>query len=405
MSTTFDLSAHITPETAELKPSLIRAFNQEISSIPGILKLTLGEPDFDTPQSIRDAATASLKAGHTHYGPSAGTPALRAAISAFLLRRRGLSYPADDIVVSEGAGEALSAVLTAFLGAGGFMLYPSPAFYIYRSLALLNGSTPVALDTSDTNYVLAPATLRAALEKLDGAPAVLVLNSPNNPTGTALTAEQLQALAEVIRDYNVLVVSDDVYADLCFDAPFHSIAEYLPDRTIIVDSTSKSFAMTGWRIGYFTGPHDMVAAAAKVHQVHVVSPATFSMDAATVAYESCDADIDAMAAEYRRRRDYFGAAMRNLGYETTNPAGAFYLYVRIPDDFVGTAMEYARAMAREAKVACVPGDAFEEITGPDASPSPSRHVRFSYAADMETLHEAVRRLEEWRKPLSETSAQ
>lgn len=386
----FEPADAVITQLGNLTASVIRSFDGEVSSIPDILKLTLGEPDFATPDFIKQAAVESLARNRTHYAPNAGTPGLRQAISDYLARRRDLHYPAEDIVVTEGASEAISSALTALLHPGAALLYATPGFGLYRSMAALTGAEAIEIDTTDTDFVLTPDALERALRSVEGRDAVLVINSPNNPTGVTLTADQLRALAEVVERHDVTVLSDEVYAEISYETrPAPSIALFAPDRTIVVDSTSKNYAMTGWRLGFFAAPHALSAQLLKVHQIHVSTAAMFTMDAAQVAYERGDESIDRMVAEYRNRRDYLVDALTGLGYTMARPSGAFYVYVEVPPIFDGSSYDYARLLARRAKVAGIPGEAF--VSGP------SRYVRFSYAASLDTLHEAVDRIRRLRE--------
>ncbi|WP_165773782.1 pyridoxal phosphate-dependent aminotransferase [Bifidobacterium felsineum] len=378
----------VIPQLGNLTASVIRAFDREVSTIPGILKLTLGEPDFATPQFITDAAVESLARHRTHYSPNAGTPGLRQAIADYLQRRRHLNFPADDIIVTEGASEAISSALTALLNSDATLVYPTPAFGLYASMAQLTGAASIPIDTTDTDFILTPEALEQALRSVQSRNTVLVLNSPNNPTGVTFTADQLRALAQVVQRYDVTVLSDEVYAEISYEArPAPSIAQFAPERTIVVDSTSKSYAMTGWRLGFLAAPHALAQQLGKVHQIHVSTAATFTMDAAQVAYEHGDESISLMVEQYRERRDYLVGALRELGFAMASPSGAFYVYVEVPAEFTGTGYDYARLLAQRARVAGIPGEAF--------APGPSRHVRFSYAASLDTLHEAVDRIREF----------
>ena len=376
--------SRINPAVSGMKGSPIRAFDQRISSIPGILRLTLGEPDFPTPEHIKAAAERSLAANRTHYSPSSGTPALRAAIRDYLARRRGLRYDVSQIIVTEGAYEALSSVLRALLHPGAGLIVPSPAFGLYRSLAYENGAELVEIDTTATGFRLTSDALQMAVERLRGHPCVILLNSPCNPTGVAYTHEELESFADVVRGSEALVVSDEVYAEIVYDAPHASLAGILPERTVLVDSVSKSYAMTGWRVGYFAAPQPLVPALARAHQTAVGSVSTMAMDAAQEAFENGDADIEDMSVEYRSRRDHLTTWIRDAGFEVVHPQGAFYLYARIPEGFKGTSTQFALDLAGKAKVAVIPGDAFETRG--------SRYFRISYAASLDTLAEAVRRI-------------
>lgn len=381
----FDPTSAVDSCVRSLTTSLIRRFDREVSSIPGILRLTLGEPDFDTPEFIKRSAIDSLRRNRTHYAPNAGTDGLREAISAYLSRRRGLLYPREDIVITEGASEAISSTLTALLHPGAVLVYATPGFGLYRSMADITGATPRPIDTTGTGFSLTAEDLDRALNESRGQDTVLVLNSPSNPTGVTLDENHLKELADVIESHRVIVVSDEVYAEISYKArPAPSIARFAPDRTVLVDSASKSFAMTGWRIGYFAAPHELSRQLARVHQTHVATAATFVMDAAQTAYERGDPAIDDMVRQYRERKDYLRDAFTHLGLRTATPTGAFYLYAYVPDGFPGGGLDYARHLARDARVAAIPGEAFVE--------GASRNIRFSYAAGINTLREAVDRM-------------
>ncbi|MCI1636211.1 pyridoxal phosphate-dependent aminotransferase [Bifidobacterium sp.] len=380
--------SHISPVITSMTTSLIRRFDNEVSQIGDVIKLTLGEPDMATPRRITEAGIRSLHAGRTHYAPNAGTPELRRAISDYLSRRRSLQYLPEQIIVTQGATEAISSVLTALLNPGDVLVWATPGFNQYRTMAILNGAQAIAIDTSEDDYRLTPQALESVLSTVQGRNIVVVLNYPANPTGIDLTAQELADLAAVIERYDATVVSDEVYAEIVYGQAHSSIAQLIPERTVLIDSASKTFAMTGWRLGFFAAPKHSVNALAKVHQAHVSTAATFVMDAAQEAYESGDSDIAVMVDEYRRRRDYLYQSVTALGYRVAHPQGAFYLYLSVPEDYEGSGGDYARAMAQEAHVAGIPGEAFQE--------GDSRQIRLSYAASMQQLHAAVERLEQWR---------
>ncbi|KFI89506.1 pyridoxal phosphate-dependent aminotransferase [Bifidobacterium ruminantium] len=390
-----DITDNILREVSTLQSSMIRSFDREVSSIDGILKLTLGEPDFDTPAQITQAACKSLAEGHTHYAPNAGTEGLRKAITRYLKRRRDLVYSPRQIIVTLGASEALSSILGGLLDSDTTLLYPEPAFNLYRTMAILSNAEPYPIDTSHSDFKITPETLDNALldVRRRGRKPIVTINYPNNPTGVALNSAELRKLSEVIKEHDALVISDEVYAEIHFGEPSNdictadSIARYIPDRTILVDSTSKTFAMTGWRVGYFAAPEPLAALLGKVHQARVSTAATFCQDAAEEGYLHCDKNIEGMVQAYRERRDYLFNALTDLKFDIASPDGAFYLYTRIPDSFTGSGIDFARTLARQAKVAAIPGEAF--VSGP------SRHIRFSYAASMSELHEAVRRISRW----------
>lgn len=369
---------------AHLAPSAIRAFDAEVSQIPGIIKLTLGEPDFPTPEFIKRAAARALDANRTHYAPNAGTEGLRTAISAYLARRRGLAISSDRIIVTTGASEALSSTLGTLLAVPGAELIEfTPAFGQYASLARIHGAKLTAIDTTGNGFHPDPTALDRALGHAHG-PAVVILNSPSNPTGTVASEDELRDLARIIDRHDAIAVSDEVYAEISFEhRPAPSIAKFIPERTVVIDSASKTYAMTGWRLGWLAAPAWLAPAILKYHQLAVSCAATFSMDAAQEAYEHGDAAIETMVDEYRARRDFLAGALNAAGYQTANPQGAFYLYVKAPERYAD-GLVFARDLAQHAKVAAIPGTAFAS--------GPSPYVRFSYAASLDTLRQAAERI-------------
>ncbi|WP_018142838.1 pyridoxal phosphate-dependent aminotransferase [Alloscardovia criceti] len=374
----------------DLRGSLIRSFDAEISGIEGIIKLTLGEPDFATPQRITEAGIQSLRAGRTHYAPNAGTLGFRQAVVEYLKRRRGLHYTVDNIVATVGGSEALSSSLGALLSPETQSIIPIPAFGAYKTQTLLAGGSIDLIDTTDTDFKLTPAQLELAINRAieAGKRPVLIINYPNNPTGVALSTEELKALADVVLTHDILVVSDEVYSEIYYgEGRADSIARYAPDNTVLIDSASKSFAMTGWRVGYIAAPAHLAAQFVKVHQSNVATGATFTMDAAQEGYEHGDEDIETMVAEYAERRNFLYQALTDMGLTVAYPDGAFYLFIRIPDGFNGTSLEFCTQLAHEAKVAVIPGAAF-------GNPQ-SRWVRASYAASMDNLRQAAQRIQTW----------
>ena len=369
---------------ARLAPSAIRAFDAEVSQIPGIIKLTLGEPDFPTPEFIKRAAARALDTNRTHYAPNAGTEGLRTAISAYLARRRGLAISSYRIIVTTGASEALSSTLGTLLAVPGAELIEfTPAFGQYASLARIHGAKLTAIDTTGNGFHPDPTALDRALGHAHG-PAVVILNSPSNPTGTVASEDELRDLARIIDRHDAIAVSDEVYAEISFEhRPAPSIAKFIPERTVVIDSASKTYAMTGWRLGWLAAPAWLAPAILKYHQLAVSCAATFSMDAAQEAYEHGDAAIETMVDEYRARRDFLAGALNATGYQTANPQGAFYLYVKAPERYAD-GLAFARDLAQHAKVAAIPGTAFAS--------GPSPYVRFSYAAALDTLRQAAERI-------------
>ena len=368
-----------------IEPSPIRSFNDQISAIDGVLKLTIGEPDFPTPAFIKEAAVQAINADLNGYTHSRGLLELRQAISRFLKRKYQLNYNAEDeIIVTVGATEALFAALLTVLNKGDKVIIPSPNYVIYGTHVKLAGGEPIIVDVSSDDFVLTPERLEATLAK-HPTTKVLLLNHPCNPTGVTYTKTQLEALAEVVKRHQLLVVSDEIYSELTYDIEHVSFASLLPEHTILINGASKSHSMTGWRSCFIAAPAELTNQIFKAHQAMVNTPPSPSQYASVVAYDQGDESIAEMRNAYRQRRDLLVTGLNKLGYSTLAPQGAFYLFVQTPDWFEGDDFEFCLALAKEAKVGVVPGSAFGEAG--------SRYFRLSYAASVEQLQEALRRIE------------
>lgn len=373
----------------KIEVSLIRQFDQSISDVPGIMKLTLGEPDFTTPDHVKEAAKAAIDANQSHYTGMAGLPALRQAAADFVKTKYNLSYnPDNEILVTIGATEALSATLTAILEPGDTVLLPAPAYPGYEPIANLVGAEIVEIDTTANEFVLTPEMLeKAILEQGDKLKAVL-LNYPTNPTGVTYSREQIKELADVLKKYDIFVISDEVYAELTYsDEPHVSIAEYIPEQTILINGLSKSHAMTGWRIGLIFAPAVFTAQLIKSHQYLVTAAATMAQFAAIEALSVGKDDALPMKAEYLKRRDYIMDKMSALGFKIIKPDGAFYIFAKIPAGYEQDSFKFCQSFAREKAVAFIPGVAFGQYG--------EGYVRLSYAASMETITTAMNRLKEF----------
>lgn len=373
----------------KIEVSLIRQFDQSISDVPGIMKLTLGEPDFTTPDHVKEAAKAAIDANQSHYTGMAGLPALRQAAADFVKIKYNLSYnPDNEILVTIGATEALSATLTAILEPGDTVLLPAPAYPGYEPIANLVGAEIVEIDTTANDFVLTPEMLeKAILEQGDKLKAVL-LNYPTNPTGVTYSRKQIKELADVLKKYDVFVISDEVYAELTYsNEPHVSIAEYLPEQTILINGLSKSHAMTGWRIGLIFAPAVFTAQLIKSHQYLVTAAATMAQFAAIEALSVGKDDALPMKAEYLKRRDYIMDKMSALGFKIIKPDGAFYIFAKIPAGYEQDSFKFCQSFAREKAVAFIPGVAFGQYG--------EGYVRLSYAASMETITTAMDRLKEF----------
>ena len=373
----------------KIEVSLIRQFDQSISDVPGIMKLTLGEPDFTTPEHVKEAAKAAIDANQSHYTGMAGLMALRQAAADFVKDKYHLTYnPDNEILVTIGATEALSATLTAILEPGDTVLLPAPAYPGYEPIVNLVGADIVEIDTTGNDFVLTPEVLeQAILEQGDSLKAVL-LNYPTNPTGVTYSREQIKALADVLRKYDVFVISDEVYSELTYtDEPHVSIAEYLPEQTILINGLSKSHAMTGWRIGLIFAPAVFTAQLIKSHQYLVTAATTMAQFAAIEALSAGKDDALPMKAEYVKRRDYIIDKMSTLGFKIIKPDGAFYIFAKIPEGYEQDSFKFCQDFAREKAVAFIPGVAFGKYG--------EGYLRLSYAASMETITTAMERLKEF----------
>ncbi|MBY5035129.1 pyridoxal phosphate-dependent aminotransferase [Streptococcus gallolyticus] len=372
-----------------IEVSMIRQFDQSISDIPGILKLTLGEPDFTTPDHIKEAAKVAIDANESHYTGMSGLLDLRKAATEFVSEKYNLSYqPENEILVTIGATEALSASLVAILEPGDTVLLPAPAYPGYEPIVNMVGADIIEIDTTANQFVLTPEMLEEAiLEQGDKLKAV-ILNYPANPTGVTYSREQIAAFAEVLKKYPIFVLSDEVYAELTYTGqPHTSIAEFLPDQTILIQGLSKSHAMTGWRIGLIMAKAEIVAQLIKSHQYLVTAASTAMQFGALEALKNGKDDAVSMREEYQVRRDYIIEKMTELGFKMIKPDGAFYIFAKIPAGYNQDSMAFLQEFARKKAVALIPGVAFGQYG--------EGYVRISYAASMEKIQEAMKRLKEF----------
>ncbi|MCS6091798.1 aminotransferase class I/II-fold pyridoxal phosphate-dependent enzyme [Lactobacillus sp. LMY-20] len=375
---------HMNHEIAAIQPSDILAFNAEIANIPGIVRLTLGEPDFNTPEHVKQVAIESIEADESHYAPSNGTLALRTAAAEFLAAKYDVHYdPASEVIITAGATGGVYTALTSILNPGDEVLIPTPIFPLYIAIVKLAGATPVFMDTSDNGFVLSPDQLQTTLAAHPKTKAV-VLNFPSNPTGVTYRHDDLKALAAVLADQPIFVLSDEIYSELTYGEPHESIANYLPTQTILLNGVSKSHAMTGWRIGIMCAPKAITTQLGKIHQFTVTSTTTNAQAAATEALKNGLDDAQVMKREYQERRDYLYDALNDLGFQSAKPEGAFYLFSKIPAGLPQNSMAFCRELAHEARVALIPGSSF--------GPGGEGYVRISYAASMADLKTAVTRI-------------
>ena len=386
-----DLTKRFNKQLDKIQVSLIRQFDQAISEIPGVLRLTLGEPDFTTPDHVKEAAKRAIDQDQSYYTGMSGLLTLRQAASDFVKEKYQLDYnPENEILVTIGATEALSATLTAILEEGDKVLLPAPAYPGYEPIVNLVGAEIVEIDTTENGFVLTPEMLeKAILEQGDKLKAV-ILNYPANPTGITYSREQLEALAAVLRKYEIFVVCDEVYSELTYTGENHvSLGTMLRDQAIIINGLSKSHAMTGWRLGFIFAPANFTAQLIKSHQYLVTAANTMAQHAAVEALTAGKNDAEPMKKEYIQRRDYIIEKMANLGFEIIKPDGAFYIFAKIPAGYNQDSFAFLKDFAQKKAVAFIPGAAFGRYG--------EGYVRLSYAASMETIKEAMKRLEEYMR--------
>ena len=386
-----DLTKRFNKQLDKIQVSLIRQFDQAISEIPGVLRLTLGEPDFTTPEHVKEAAKRAIDQDQSYYTGMSGLLTLRQAASDFVKEKYQLDYnPENEILVTIGATEALSATLTAILEEGDKVLLPAPAYPGYEPIVNLVGAEIVEIDTTENGFVLTPEMLeKAILEQGDKLKAV-ILNYPANPTGITYSREQLEALAAVLRKYEIFVVCDEVYSELTYTGENHvSLGTMLRDQAIIINGLSKSHAMTGWRLGFIFAPANFTAQLIKSHQYLVTAANTMAQHAAVEALTAGKDDAEPMKKEYIQRRDYIIEKMTKLSFEIIKPDGAFYIFAKIPAGYDQDSFAFLKDFAQKKAVAFIPGAAFGQYG--------EGYVRLSYAASMGTIREAMKRLEEYMR--------
>jgi aminotransferase len=381
----------ISDKARALRPSGIRKFFDLLDEMKGVVSLTVGQPDFVTPWHIREAAIESLEKGRTYYTSNSGLMELREEISHYLHRRFNLSYAArDEVIVTVGGSEAIDLAVRALVDPGDEVIIPLPAFVCYEPIVTLAGGVPVIINTKESDsFKLTAADLRAAITPKTKA---LVLPFPNNPTGAIMTAADLESIAEVLRGTNIMVISDEIYAELTYGRRHVSIAtlDGMRERTIIASGFSKAYAMTGWRLGYIAAPSEVARQMLKIHQFAIMCAPTASQYAAIEAMKNGDDDIEYMAEEYNRRRRYIVNGLRSIGINCFEPEGAFYVYPNI-SRFGMTSEAFCERLLYEHKVAIVPGTAFGSCG--------EGFARISYAYSVNHITTALEKIEEFVKGL------
>ncbi len=371
----------------EMRPSGIRKFFALASEIPDCISLGVGEPDFQTPWSIREAAIHSLELGRTKYTANAGLLELRTEICHFMKRHYDLSYQPDEMVVTVGGSEAIDLAIRTLVEPGDEVIICEPCYVSYEPITTLVGGVPVHVQCTEENeFRVTPEQIQKVLTPKTK---ILVLSFPNNPTGACLRHEDLVGIAKVLEGTDVIVLSDEIYAELVYgEEKYESIAhiEGMKERTIVVNGFSKSFSMTGWRLGYAVGPKPLIDTMIKIHQSCIMTAPTTSQYAAITALKACDGDIAYMRKEYDFRRQYCVRKLNEMGLHTFEPKGAFYVFPNITSSGMSSD-DFCMELLKAKKVAIVPGTAFGK--------SGEGFARISYAYSLKHLQEAMRRIEEF----------
>lgn len=374
-----------------IEPSGIRKFFDIVSEMPEAISLGVGEPDFDTPWHIRDEGIYSLEKGRTFYTSNSGLMELRQEICNYLKRTQNITYdPKAEVLITVGGSEAIDIGLRAVLNPGEEVLIPQPSYVSYEPCTILAGGVPVIIDLKEENeFRLTAEELEAAITEKTK---VLVLPFPNNPTGAIMEKKNLEAIAEVIIKHDLLVMSDEIYAELSYKEKHVSIASLpgMQERTLLINGFSKAYAMTGWRLGYVCGPKDILTQMTKIHQFAIMCAPTTSQYAAIEALKNGDEDVAMMREAYNQRRRFLIHAFREMGLQCFEPYGAFYIFPSI-QEFGITSDEFATRFLMEEKVAVVPGTAFGACG--------EGFLRISYAYSLENLKEAMERFKRFVEKL------
>ena len=388
-----DYQKYLSPVANGLKPSGIRRFFDIAAEMDHVISLGVGEPDFKTPWAIRQEAIRTLEKGKTWYTANAGLAELREEIALYLKDSVWVEYcPKNQILVSVGGSEAIDLCIRALVQPGNEVLVPEPSFVCYDPIVRLAGGTPVAIETKVENqFRLTPEELE---EKITPHTKLLVLPYPNNPTGAVMKREHLEAIAPMIEKHDLLVLSDEIYSELTYSGKHVSIASLpgMDQRTVVINGFSKSFAMTGWRLGFAAGPAPILQLMVKIHQYAIMSAPTMSQYAAVEALRHCRSSVAEMREEYNLRRRFLVDALNKMGLDCFEPEGAFYVFPSITSTGM-TSEEFCETLLQKERVAVVPGDAFGK--------SGEGHVRISYSYSINYLKEALKRIQRFVRQCQE----
>ena len=387
-----DYSSVLNKDVVNIKPSGIRKFFDIAATMEDVISLGVGEPDFQTPWQIRKAGIESLERGRTRYSANSGMEALREEISRYLDRKYNTKYDAKkEVLVTVGGSEAIDAAIRALVETGDEVIIPQPSYVCYEPITVLAGGKPVIIETkAEDNFKLTPEALKSAITPKTK---VLILPYPCNPTGAVMEKEDLEAIAEILRGTNIIVLSDEIYSELTFTGnPHVSIASLdgMWERTVTINGFSKAFSMTGWRLGFACGPSEIIKQITKIHQFAIMCAPTTSQYAAIEALKNCDEQVLSMQKEYNRRRRLMTDGFNKIGLTCYEPKGAFYTFPSIKSTGLSSE-EFCERLLEAKHVAVVPGTAFGD--------SGEGFIRASYCYSVEHILEALRRIGEFVKEL------
>jgi len=369
----------------DMPPSGIRKYFDIINEMDDVISLGVGEPDFVTPWNVREAGIYSLEQGHTHYSSNAGFIELRIEIAKYLHRRFNLSYsPEDEILVTVGGSEGIDIALRALVGPGDEVIVPEPSFVAYKGCTAFTGATAKVLNLkAEDKFKLTPEALEVAITPRTK---VVIIPFPNNPTGAIMTRDELAGIVEVLKDKNIIAISDEIYSELCYGDRHVSIASFpeMKEKTLVINGFSKSYAMTGWRLGYICGHPILIDAMKKIHQYAIMSSPTTAQYAAIEALKSGDDSVKEMCREYNRRRRVLVDGFRKIGLDCFEPLGAFYIFPSIESTGI-TSDEFCEQLLVNEKVLVIPGNAFGDCG--------EGFIRVCYASSMDDIIESLKRIE------------
>ena len=389
-----DYEKILSDKVKDIKPSGIRKYFDIAEKMEGVISLGVGEPDFRTPWKVRHAGIRSLERGATRYTANRGMKELRAEICKYSDRKYGLKYdPSNEVLVTVGGSEAIDAAIRAITSPGDEIIIPQPSYVCYEPMTRLAGGIPVIINTrAENEFKLTPEELIASITPRTKA---LILPYPCNPTGAIMEKSNLEAIADVLRRHNIIIISDEIYSELTFGDVKHVSIASLPEmkeRTIVINGFSKSFSMTGWRLGYALGPAELISEITKIHQYAIMCAPTVSQYAATEALRSCDEEVSAMIEEYDNRRKIIVEGFNSLGLECREPKGAFYAFPSIKSTGL-TSEQFCEKLLYSKRVALVPGGAFGD--------SGEGFVRASYCYSIDHIKEALSRIREFLAELKQ----